>query len=273
MKYLFGKPVADTILQNLQEEVRTLAQKPTLAALLVGDNAASELYVRLKRKTAEKIGIDFIFGHLPKASSQEEIMGSIEKYNTDPTIHGILVQLPLPEHIDKNTVLSQIRPEKDVDGLNKNSRASKSLFLCPFPKAIMRLIESSNEDLSGKKAVIIANSEEFGSAMTEALSTRNIASSILLRKDIAEHADLIHEGDIVITAVGAPGILKGEYIKNGAILIDGGIEQVDGKVLGDIDEDSVSEKASFLSPVPGGVGPLTIACLMENVVLAAKNLS
>jgi len=273
MKYLLGKPVADAILQNLQEEVQTLGQKPAIAALLVGNNAASQLYVTLKKQTAQKIGIGFVFEHLPETSQQDEVIASVERYNTDPNIHGILVQLPLPKHIDKHAVLSHIHPAKDVDGLNRQLQSSENMFLCPFPKAIVRLIESSNCDLSEKKAVIIANSEEFGSAMTEALSTANIASSIVLRKYIVENTDLIRKGDIVITALGIPGIIKGDYIKNGAILIDGGIEQINGKVLGDIDEKSVSGKASFLSPVPGGVGPVTVSCLMENVVLAAKNLS
>lgn len=273
MKYLLGKPVAEKILQQLQKEIHELPIQPTLAVLLAGDNAASQLYVNLKKQAAQKIGIRFVLRHIPEESTQEEAIAIIKKFNDSPEIHGILIQLPLPKHLDKEAILTAIRPEKDVDGLNKNTPDALALkqFLSPFPQAIMHLIESSGCYLSGKNACILANSLGFGLAMKKILSSHSISSSVILHEALKDNIEMLRTSDILITALGIPGSIQGDFIKNGAIVIDGGIEKVNGKICGDVNENSVSEKVAFLSPVPGGVGPLTVACLMKNVIFAAKN--
>jgi len=280
MKLLYGKPIADKILNQLKNDIAINEKKPGLAVILIGDDQASHLYVSLKEKTAREIGINFSRFNFAKNVSENEIADLIQKLNVDEKIHGIIVQLPLPDGFDSEKIISKIDSKKDVDGFSQ-PEADQPLAgakiqgghpkLVPvFPHAIMLLAESSGEILEKKKAIVIANSDEFGKVMVATLSQENISAEYFISKDIASNLGKIKESDIVVSAVGLQGIVKGQMLKNGAIVIDGGIEKVEGKVKGDVNFASTEEKTGFLSPVPRGVGPLTIACLLENVYLAFK---
>jgi methylenetetrahydrofolate dehydrogenase (NADP+)/methenyltetrahydrofolate cyclohydrolase len=274
MKLLYGKPVAEKILSRLKSDIVLCDQKPGLAVILVGDDKASHIYVNLKEKKAHEIGMNFFRHDFSQNSDQSEILNCIKKLNADTAVHGIIVQLPLPEGFETQKIINSINPEKDADGFHP---ANAELFLqgvvgiSPvFPRAIMYAIESSEEILSGKRGIVVANSEDFGGIMCAMLESKKITSQYVLAENLSSNNDLIKNADIVVSAMGAPGLLKGEMFKNGAIIVDGGIEEVGNKVLGDVDFASTQALSGYITPVPGGVGPLTIACLLENTLLAFK---
>lgn len=267
MKLLYGKPIADDILNRLKNDISLRDEKPGLAVILIGNDQASHLYVSLKEKTAREIGMNFFRFDLTENVSENEILDLIQKLNADEKVYGIIVQLPLPSGFDSGKIISKINPKKDVDGFfAKNEKDLQPVF----SRAIMLLAESSGENSKGKKAIVIANSDDFGKIMTAALEQKNVLAAYFLAKDISENISKIREADIVVSAVGSHGLINGQMLKEGAIVIDGGIEKVDGKVMGDVDFVSTKDKKGFISPVPGGVGPLTIACLLENVYIAFK---
>ena len=267
MKLLYGKPIADDILNRLKNDLSLREKKPGLAVILIGDNQASHLYVSLKEKTAHEIGMNFSRFDFAKNVSENEILKLIQKLNADEKIHGIIVQLPLPKGFNTEKIIASISSEKDADGFcAKNEKDLQPVF----SRAIMLLAESSGEILKGKKAAIVANSDEFGEIMTIVFEQKNVLAEYFLAKDISANLSKIREADIVVSAVGSSGFLYGQMLKEGTIVIDGGIEKVNGKVTGDVDFASIKEKTGFISPVPGGVGPLTIACLLENVYIAFK---
>jgi len=267
MKLLYGKPIADEILSRLKSEIAKLGEKPGVAVVLVGNNNASKIYVSLKEKAAQTIGMNFFRFDMAKNVPENDITDLVQKLNADEKIHGIVLQLPLPDGFDSEKIISRIDFKKDVDGfLAKSEKDLQPVF----PHAIMLLAESSGEISGAKRAIVIANSDEFGKVMSAALAQKNISAEYFIAKDISSNLGKIKEADIVVSAVGSPGLLKGEMFKDGAIIIDGGIEKIGGKVVGDVDFASTEGKKGFLSPVPGGVGPLTIACLLENVYLAFK---
>lgn len=265
MQLLYGKPIADKILNRLKDDILANDKKPGLAVISVGDNQASQLYVSLKEKKAQEIGMNFSKFEFNENIPESEITNLIQKLNADEKINGIIVQLPLPNVFNNEKIISEINPEKDVDGFSDKSKLEPV-----FSQAIMLLIESSGEILDNKKAVIVANSDGFGQTMAKMLFKKNIQAEYFIAKDISANADKIKEADIVISAVGLQGIIKGEMLKNNAIIIDGGINKVGEKVFGDVDFASAKQKNGFLSPVPKGVGPVTIACLLDNTYLAFK---
>lgn len=272
MKLLYGKPVAEKILDRLKSDISNRAQKPGLAVILIGNDKASQLYVSLKEKTAKEIGMNFFRRDFSENASQEEILKLIEKLNFDENVHGIIVQLPLPAGFETQKIIESIDPKKDADGFQP---ANAELFLkeeseiAPvFPRAIMHLVESSGEELSGKNAIVVANSDEFGGIMCAMLWHEGANARYILSNNILSRLEKIKAADIVVSAVGSPGLLRGEMFKDGSIIIDGGIEKVGDKVLGDVDFGSTEALSGFITPVPGGVGPVTIACLLENVYLA-----
>jgi methylenetetrahydrofolate dehydrogenase (NADP+) / methenyltetrahydrofolate cyclohydrolase len=274
MELLYGKPIADKILNRLKNDISLYGKKPGLAVILVGSDKASQLYVSLKEKAASEIGMNFFPFKLAENISEEEILDLIKKLNSDDKINGIIVQLPLPENFNTDKIIESIDPEKDVDGfhpkniedfLNGNGKIQPV-----FPQAIASLIESSKQKIENKKAIVIANSEVFGKIMSEMLRQKNISADFFLAKDISSNLAKIGQADIVVSAVGSPGLLSGEMVKEGAIIIDGGIEKVGDKVFGDVDFASTEAKEGFLTPVPGGVGPMTIACLLKNTYSAFK---
>lgn len=268
MKLLYGKPVADEILAHLKGEVLACEKKPRLDVILVGNDKASHLYVSLKEKTANEIGMEFFLHEFNEDIEQDFLLQKIAQLNGDDDANGIIVQLPLPEKFDTDKIISSIDPRKDVDGFSIQS--AQYGLLPVFPSAIVKLIESSKQGLVGKKAIVIANSQMFGNTMVSILNQKNLTSEFILADTVSLNLEKIKSVDVVVSAVGSPGLLNGEMLSDGAIVIDGGIEKVGEKVFGDVNFASVEEKNGFLTPVPGGVGPVTIACLLENTFLAFK---
>ncbi len=277
MQILDGKKLASEILDSLKREIETIGVAPRLGVILVGRDEASKIYVSLKEKVALEIGIDFCLISLSENISEEKIINEIEKLNQNDSIDGIIVQLPLPKSLNKNRIINTIKPEKDVDGFHpeniKKFFSGKETFLPVFPEAIWELIKFSGEKLENKKAIIICNSDDFGKAMQETLKKNKVISEYFFGVDLKKNIEKINKADIIITACGKSNLISGEMIKNKSILIDGGIVKNGKRVVGDIDFESVKNLEGFVSPVPGGVGPLTIACLLRNVFWANKKLS
>ncbi len=275
MEYLFGKPIAEKILSELKENIEKENLKPSLAVVLVGENLASKIYVSLKQKAAENVEIGFELLQLSEEVLEEEILSAIQKLNVDGKTSGIIVQLPLPKKFNTQKIISSVDPKKDVDGFNlENHRLfleKKERFFPVFPGAILELLKSSGEKLPEKKAAVIANSRIFGETMAVAFQREGAFAEYVLSGELESNLEKIKQADIVVSAIGKPKTITGEMIKEGVIIIDGGISKDGKKVLGDVDAESVKDKASFLSPVPGGVGPVTIACLLRNVYKAAKS--
>lgn len=248
MKIINGKTIADRILADLKEEIERKKLKPCLAVILVGHEPASLVYIQKKEQAAQKIGVEIKKYLLSEEVSEKEILDLIDSLNDDRQVSGILVQLPLPNHLAADRIIQAIRPAKDVDGFVKNSR-----FKSPFILAVERALQETSRDLTGKKAVALVNSNIFGQAL-----------KLQLKK--LEFIKDLKKADIIITALGQPNCIKGDMIKEGVILIDGGISKQNGKVVGDIDQESVKDKAKWLSPVPGGLGPITVVFLLKNLV-------
>lgn len=246
---------------------------PGLAVILVGDDPASEIYVRNKGKGCEETGMLSRTIRMNAAATQEELEAEIDRLNLDPAIHGILVQLPLPGHLDEAAALAKILPEKDVDGfhlINAGHLMTGTEGVTPCtPKGALYMIRSTGEDLSGKEAVVIGRSNIVGKPMAMLLLQQNCTVTLChsRTKNLAEHT---RRADILIAAVGKPGFVTADMVKEGAIVIDVGINRVDGKVCGDVDFEKVKEKAGWITPVPGGVGRMTIAMLLSNTADAAE---
>lgn len=246
---------------------------PGLAVILVGDDPASEIYVRNKGKGCEETGMLSRTIRMNAAATQEELEAEIDRLNRDPAIHGILVQLPLPGHLDEAAALAKILPEKDVDGfhlINAGHLMTGTEGVTPCtPKGALYMIRSTGEDLSGKEAVVIGRSNIVGKPMAMLLLQQNCTVTLChsRTKNLAEHT---RRADILIAAVGKPGFVTADMVKEGAIVIDVGINRVDGKVCGDVDFEKVKEKAGWITPVPGGVGRMTIAMLLSNTADAAE---
>jgi methylenetetrahydrofolate dehydrogenase (NADP+)/methenyltetrahydrofolate cyclohydrolase len=275
---LDGKALASKIRQSLKEKVSLRTTKglnpPGLAVILVGQNPASEVYVRNKRNACKEVGFHSISHNLSKETSEKELLSLISELNSDSSINGILVQLPLPSHIDENKVTESILPEKDVDGFhpyNIGRLTLKMPLLRPCtPKGIMTLLAETRIDLVGKEAVIVGASNIVGRPAALELLMARCTVTVCHSKtaDLDAH---LKRADIVVAAVGIPGFIRGDQIKDGAIIIDVGINRLEsGKLAGDVDFDSARKVASWITPVPGGVGPMTIASLLENTLQAME---
>lgn len=275
MKILNGKEIAGKILEDLKNDISSENVKPALGVVLVGSDEASRIYVNLKDKAAERIGIGFRKIELAENVSQSDVLKVISELNVDESISGIIVQLPLPNQLDKIAIIQAIDPKKDVDGFHDENIekffAGQERFFPVFPLAIMELLKSSGENLENKKASIICNSQEFGKTMQAALKREKISAQYFFSDDVQDGMVDLKESDIIISACGKPDLLSGEMLKDGAIVVDGGIIRVGDKVVGDVNFSSVQNLEGFLSPVPGGVGPVTIACLLRNVYIAKKS--
>lgn len=244
--------------------------------ILVGNDPASQVYVAHKRKDCEEVGFNSIAHDLPADTRQEDLLALIDQLNDDASIDGILVQLPLPKHLDASQLLERIRPDKDVDGFhpyNVGRLAQRMPLLRPCtPKGIMTLLESTGIDLHGLDAVVVGASNIVGRPMALELLLAGCTTTVTHRftHNLAEH---VRRADLVVVATGITGLVKGEWIKPGAIVIDVGINrQADGRLLGDVEFELASERAAWITPVPGGVGPMTRACLLENTLHAAEHL-
>ncbi|WP_313513421.1 bifunctional methylenetetrahydrofolate dehydrogenase/methenyltetrahydrofolate cyclohydrolase FolD [Pseudomonas sp.] len=275
-----GKAIAASLRLQIAERVaerrRQGLRAPGLAVILVGSDPASQVYVSHKRKDCEEVGFDSRAYDLPAETSQEELLGLIDSLNQNPEIDGILVQLPLPAHLDASLLLERISPDKDVDGFhpyNIGRLAQRMPMLRPCtPKGIITLLASTGVDLYGLNAVVVGASNIVGRPMALELLLAGCTVTVTHRftKDLAAH---VANADLLVVAVGKPGLVKGEWVKPGAIVIDVGINrQEDGKLVGDVEYQPALQRASWITPVPGGVGPMTRACLLENTLYAAEHL-
>lgn len=277
MEIIDGKKLAKQIRENLKIECEELKEKginPKLAVIMVGDDKASKIYVKNKSKACNEIGIKYEEYLLDENINQNELIELIEKLNNDKTVHGILLQSPVPEGLDINEAFRKISPEKDVDGFNPTNVGKLALnqdtFVSCTPYGIMRMFEAYNIDLEGKKVVIIGRSNIVGKPLMQCCLNKNATVTIChsKTKNIKEH---IKDADVVISAIGKPEYVTADMVKDGVIVIDVGINRnEDGKIVGDVDFENVSKKASYITPVPGGVGPMTIAMLMNNVIKACN---
>lgn len=274
-----GKAVAQEVREGVKERVDRLKEQgitPGLAVVVVGDDPASHTYVKNKQRTCENLGMRSDLYSYPASLSEEELLRTIESLNADPGIHGILVQLPLPEHIEEFTVIQAIDPDKDVDGFHPVN-AGKMLigeeaFLPCTPHGVIKLLEHYKIEMAGKHAVVIGRSNIVGKPAGLLLLEKN-ATVTYCHSKTADLASFTKQADIIIVAVGRPKTLKAKHIKSGAVIIDVGINRgEDGKLCGDVDFEDVQEVASFVTPVPGGVGPMTIAMLMDNTVRSAERV-
>ena len=285
-----GKEIAQNLRNNLKKEISKLKNKfgdvPGLAVIQVGNIAASSVYIKAKTKNAQEVGIEVIDHHLEGSVSEEELLKLINTLNNKNNVHGILVQLPLPEHMHEQTILDSIHPDKDADGfhpvnvgkLSIAAHNDENLLIPCTPYGCLIMLKDLNIDLVGKNAVVIGRSNIVGKPMAQLLIKESCTVTITHSKT-KDLPGLCKNADIIIAAVGRPRMVKGEWVKEGAIVIDVGINRVeilkDGEkktlLVGDVEYSEVEKKASAITPVPGGVGPMTIACLLRNTTIAFKN--
>ncbi|WP_129597788.1 bifunctional methylenetetrahydrofolate dehydrogenase/methenyltetrahydrofolate cyclohydrolase FolD [Anaerophilus nitritogenes] len=273
-----GKKISGEIRENIIKEVNDLKNShgivPGLAVIIAGDDEASSVYVSMKEKSCKNVGFYSQAYKLPQNTTQSEIIDLVEKLNQDPKIHGILVQLPLPKGINEDIINSHILPSKDVDGFHAvnsgNMLLGKPSFVPCTPKGIIELIKRTGEEINGKHAVVIGRSNIVGKPAAVLLLRENATVTIChsKTKDLKQHVAM---ADIVVAAVGSPNLITGDMIKEGAIVIDAGTRKIDGKLVGDVEFDKAVDKASWITPVPGGVGPMTITMLLQNTLKAARD--
>ena len=278
MELINGKELAKKIRVNLKEEVIKLKEKginPKLAVIMVGKDKASAVYIRNKSKACNEVGIEFEEYLLESTISQNELLDTIEDLNKRDDIHAILLQSPIPDNLDIRQAFNSIDYNKDVDGFNPINVGKLSIgedcFISCTPYGVMKMLEEYNIDVEGKKAVIIGRSNIVGKPLIQCMLSKNATVTVCHSKT-KDIKNITKEADILISAIGKPKFVTEDMVKEGAVVIDVGINRnEDGKLVGDVDFENVSKKASYITPVPGGVGPMTIAMLLNNVVKAAKN--
>jgi methylenetetrahydrofolate dehydrogenase (NADP+)/methenyltetrahydrofolate cyclohydrolase len=276
-KIIDGKALAAQVRAEVKSKVAALAQRgirPGLAVVLAGDDPASKVYVRNKTRACEEVGLRSQQIDYPATVTQEELMACIRKLNADPAVHGILVQLPLPKHIDAARVLQAVSPEKDADGFHTESMgalvAGAPRFVPCTPAGVMRMLEHAQVPLAGRRAVVVGRSNIVGKPVALLLLQRDATVTICHSKTRDLEA-LAAQADILVAAIGRPKLVTARMVKPGACVIDVGINRMpDGSLAGDVDYDAVKDVAGWITPVPGGVGPMTIAMLLENCLLAAQ---
>ncbi len=289
-KKIDGKEIAQKLRFDLKEEIISLKKKynnaPGLAVVQVGNVAASSVYVKAKTKSALEVGIEVFDHHLKESITEQELIELIHKLNNQENVNGILVQLPLPKHMNEQLILDSIHPNKDADGfhplnvgkLSISPKNNENLLIPCTPYGCLLMLKSLNEDLNGKNAIVIGRSNIVGKPMAQLLLKESCTVTIAHSKT-KDLPQLCRSADILVAAVGSPEIVKGDWIKNGAIVIDVGINRIDLKIdgeyktklVGDVLFSEAERKASAITPVPGGVGPMTIACLLRNTTIAFKN--
>ncbi len=279
-KIIDGKQVAADVRKHVslgvQKRIQQGLRPPGLAVILVGNDPASEVYVKNKTKACEEVGFHSVKHNLSSSTTQDELLALIEELNQDETVDGILVQLPLPSHIDAESILEEIRPDKDVDGFhpyNIGRLVQRMPLLRPCtPKGIMTLLNTTGIELRGKEAIVVGASNIVGRPMAMELLLAGCTVTITHRFTLNLPEKVSH-ADIVVVAAGKPALVKGEWIKPGAIVIDVGINRLqNGNLVGDVEFEEAEKRAGWITPVPGGVGPMTVATLMENTLYAANHL-
>ncbi|HDE3553305.1 TPA: bifunctional methylenetetrahydrofolate dehydrogenase/methenyltetrahydrofolate cyclohydrolase FolD [Staphylococcus aureus] len=276
-KILDGKQIAKDYRQGLQDQVEALKEKgftPKLSVILVGNDGASQSYVRSKKKAAEKIGMISEIVHLEEAATEEEVLNELNRLNNDDSVSGILVQVPLPKQVSEQKILEAINPEKDVDGFHPINIGKlyidEQTFVPCTPLGIMEILKHADIDLEGKNAVVIGRSHIVGQPVSKLLLQKN-ASVTILHSRSKDMASYLKDADVIVSAVGKPGLVTKDVVKEGAVIIDvGNTPDENGKLKGDVDYDAVKEIAGAITPVPGGVGPLTITMVLNNTLLAEK---
>ena len=278
-KILDGKSVSQRVKNALKDETEKFVEKygikPGLAVVIVGDDPASRVYVNSKKKACAEIGYYSEEHALPESTTEDELLSLVEKLNGDEKIHGILVQLPLPKHIDEEKIINAINPKKDVDAFHPVNVGKIMIgnfdFLPCTPAGVMELIDDAGIDLTGKNCVVVGRSNIVGKPQAMLLLHKNATVTICHSKT-KNIKEITKNADVLVAAVGRAQMFDGDYIKDGAVVIDVGMNRLENKKLvGDVDFESAEKKASYITPVPGGVGPMTIAMLMKNTLTAAKN--
>ncbi|HDA9383099.1 TPA: bifunctional methylenetetrahydrofolate dehydrogenase/methenyltetrahydrofolate cyclohydrolase FolD, partial [Staphylococcus aureus] len=276
-KILDGKQIAKDYRQGLQDQVEALKEKgftPKLSVILVGNDGASQSYVRSKKKAAEKIGMISEIVHLEETATEEEVLNELNRLNNDDSVSGILVQVPLPKQVSEQKILEAINPEKDVDGFHPINIGKlyidEQTFVPCTPLGIMEILKHADIDLEGKNAVVIGRSHIVGQPVSKLLLQKN-ASVTILHSRSKDMASYLKDADVIVSAVGKPGLVTKDVVKEGAVIIDvGNTPDENGKLKGDVDYYAVKEIAGAITPVPGGVGPLTITMVLNNTLLAEK---
>ncbi|HCY0953487.1 TPA: bifunctional methylenetetrahydrofolate dehydrogenase/methenyltetrahydrofolate cyclohydrolase FolD [Staphylococcus aureus] len=276
-KILDGKQIAKDYRQGLQDQVEALKEKgftPKLSVILVGNDGASQSYVRSKKKAAEKIGMISEIVHLEETATEEEVLNELNRLNNDDSVSGILVQVPLPKQVSEQKILEAINPEKDVDGFHPINIGKlyidEQTFVPCTPLGIMEILKHADIDFEGKNAVVIGRSHIVGQPVSKLLLQKN-ASVTILHSRSKDMASYLKDADVIVSAVGKPGLVTKDVVKEGAVIIDvGNTPDENGKLKGDVDYDAVKEIAGAITPVPGGVGPLTITMVLNNTLLAEK---
>lgn len=274
MKIINGKEIADKINEETKGIIKKLNLEPGLAIILVGNNAASEIYVKNKINNCQKLGIKANLYRFDENNTENDIIDCINKLNIDKNVHGIIVQSPVPKKFNEDYINSFVSPEKDVDGFgiyNMGALATnKTKFLAATPKGIITMLKESEIEVSGKNIVVIGRSKIVGRPL--ALALLNMDATVTIAHSKTKNLkEVTKNADILVVAIGKSNYITENYIKDGAIVIDVGINRLNDKITGDVDFDSVKDKASYITPVPGGVGPMTIASLLSNTVESAKN--
>ena len=277
MKILDGKAVSLKVKESVKvraDELKKFGVEPTLAVVLVGEDKASQTYVRAKEKACNEYGIKSVAHRLSENTTQNELLALINVLNLDDSIHGILVQLPLPKHIDTNVVLAAIYPQKDVDGFHAVNVGKLVSGLDGFvpctPLGVMEILKEYSIDVAGLNAVVIGRSNIVGKPMANLLLNASATVTVTHSKT-KNLKEICKNADLIVAAIGKPFFLKADMVKDGAVVIDVGINRLDdGRLVGDVDFDEVAPKCSYITPVPGGVGPMTIAMLLNNTILAAQ---
>ena len=272
-----GKRISKEIKDELKaeaEKFKAEGREATLAVILVGDDPASAVYVNNKKKACEYIGIKSLSYELPKETTEEELLALIDKLNNDDSVNGILVQLPVPDHIDENKIIRSISPSKDVDGFHPLNVGALLIgekgFVSCTPAGVIQLLKRSNVDIEGKECVVVGRSNIVGKPMGVLLLREN-GTVTIAHSRTKDLKSICKRADILVVAVGKPKMINAEYVKEGAVVIDVGIHRMDnGKLCGDVDFDSVEPIVSKITPVPGGVGPMTIAMLMDNCISSLR---
>ncbi len=275
-KLLEGKPIAEKIKEEIKQLIQSLKNKPVLASVQIGDNAGAEAYAKSQKKVADILGIDYQLHKLVQDTSENTLIEFISKLNADKSVNGMIIQMPLPLHIDYKKISQYISPDKDVEGMHP-ANIGKILFgkakIVPCtPAAVMELLNSTGIDLYGKEVVVVGHSEIVGKPVALLLLEKFATVTVchIGTSKAGKLEDHVKRAEVLIVAVGRAGLIKGEWVKENAVVIDVGINRVNDKIIGDVEFEGAEKRASYITPVPGGVGPLTVTMLMRNLVTAAK---
>jgi methylenetetrahydrofolate dehydrogenase (NADP+)/methenyltetrahydrofolate cyclohydrolase len=274
-RLLEGKPVAEKIKEELKKQIAVLPAAPLLASVLVGDNAGAQAYVRSQKKTAEGLGIVYQLHSLGNDTNEKSLIDFVNKLNADASVNGIIIQMPLPQNIDYKKISQHISPEKDIEGMNPQNFGKiifgQAQILPCTAAAVMELLKETGVDLYGKEVVVVGHSEIVGKPVMLLLLDKFATVTVchIGTSKAGKLEEHVRKAEVLIVAVGRAGLIKGEWIREGAIVIDVGINRVADKIVGDVEFEAAEKHAAFITPVPGGVGPLTVTMLMRNLVNAA----